>query len=222
MVGRMRVIEYMGDPGTLAFTCMYWCQIWFAFVMSLLVAAPAVSDDVRTGAFQFYFARPVTGAQYLVGKLVPVALLAMAVAGVPGLLLAFLRLALSSTGGEALSQLSLVLQAIVYTPIYAAVLSLPPIALSALGRRGGTIQGLWAASFFLPWVFGESVAAVSDVDYVALISLPTNLRLVGQYIFGVEPSYALPWYLPAGVLALVLAASAGIVLRRLARVEVFA
>jgi len=32
-------------------------------------------DDVRGGAFQFYFARPVTREQYLVGKLLPPVLL---------------------------------------------------------------------------------------------------------------------------------------------------
>ena len=60
------------------------------------------------------------------------------------------------------------------------------------------------------------------MPYAALISIPTDLRLVGQYLFGMEPSYALPWYLPAGALALVVGGSAYLLLRRLDRVEVFA
>ena len=69
---------------------------------------------------------------------------------------------------------------------------------------------------------GEGTAAATEVPYAALISIPPNLRLVGQYLFGMEPSYALPWYMPAGVLALVVGGSAYVLLRRLARVEVFA
>lgn len=211
----------MEDPGNWVFYCTYWCQIWFAFTMSLLVAAPAVAEDIRTGAFQFYFARPIGRAHYLAGKLVPVGILVMVLCAVPAVLLALLRLGLSRSGGEALEQLPLLLDALIYAPVLAATLALPPVALGTLTRRPGTAQGLWAALFFLPWILAESVAAATDVPYVALASIPTNLRLVGQHLFGLEPSYAMHWALPTGVLAALLIASTVAVFRRLEHVEVF-
>jgi hypothetical protein len=206
------------DPASYIFFCMYWCQIWFAFTLSLVVAAPTIASDVRTGAFQFYFARPVDRGHYLLGKVVPVALLVAAVCGVPALALTILRL--SFAGGA--QHWPKLLSTVAFAPIFAVTLALPPVALSSLSRKPGNIQGLWAALFFASWMLGEGTAAATDVPYAALLSIPTDLRLVGQYLFGMEPSYALPWYLPAGVLALVAAGSAYVLLRRLARVEVFA
>jgi hypothetical protein len=211
----------MSDPGSYVFTLIYWSQLWFAFVISLLVGAPAIAEDVRTGAFQFYFARPVSRNHYLVGKVAPVAILVAIISMGPALALSILRLALASSGADAAANVRWLLSTLGYGPIYALVLALPPVALSSLGRRAGSMQGVWAAGFFISWLLGEGVAAGANVPHLALLSLPTDLRLVGQFIYGVEPSYAVPWYLPAGVLALVLGGSAWLLLRRLERVEVF-
>jgi ABC-type transport system involved in multi-copper enzyme maturation permease subunit len=211
----------LDDPGSLVFTCIFWCQIWFAFVISLLVAAPAISEDVRTGAFQFYFARPVSKNHYLLGKVAPTALLVLIVSLGPALLLAVLRVGLSQSGGEAWRNLTWVLGTLAYGPVYALVLALPAVALSSLGRRSGSIQGVWAAGFFITWLLGEGIAAGADLPYAALISIPTNLRMVGQLIYGMTPAYDMPWYLPAGVLVALVAGSALLLLRRLERVEVF-
>jgi len=211
----------ISDPGDLVFTTIYWCQIWFAFVISLLVAAPTIAEDVRTGAFQFYFARPVSRNHYLVGKVAPVAILVAIISMGPALALAILRLALAGSGAEAASNLKWLLGTLVYGPLYALVLALPPVALSSLGRRAGGIQGLWASIFFLSWLLGEGVAAGANLPYLALLSIPTDLRLVGQLIYGLPPAYAIPWVLPAAVLLALVGGSAYLLLRRLGRVEVF-
>ncbi len=54
-------------PERWVYYCVYWCQIWFAFALSLVVASTAIADDIRTGAFQFYFARPITRTHYVAG-----------------------------------------------------------------------------------------------------------------------------------------------------------
>ena len=142
------------DPVSYVFSCMYWSQLWFAFALSLLVAAPAISGDVRTGAFSFYFARPVDRAHYLLGKVVPAALLVLIIAAVPALLLALLRLALGGAE-DAAAVAPKLLSVAAFAPVYAATMVLPPVALSALGRRSGSIQGLWAALFFGPGCWGR-------------------------------------------------------------------
>jgi len=211
----------LDDPGFWVFYCIYWCQLWFAFTMSLLVGAPAISDDVRTGAFQFYFARPGARSHYLLGKLVPVGLLVVVVSAGPGLLLAIFRTALSQSGKDALHGLALLVGTIIFSLIYAAVMALLPLALSSLTRRSGATQGAWAAAFFLPWFLGEGMAAATGVPYAVLVSIPTNLRLLGQHLYGMPPSYPIPWYLPAGILLGLVVTAGWLLLRRLARVEVF-
>ncbi len=197
----------------------YWCQIWFAFAMGLLVAAPAISEDVATGAFQFYFARPIERGHYATAKLVTASLLVAILIAVPTLALSLLRIGMEKE--HVAAQLPWLAKSLAYSVIATAVLVLPPLALSSLTRQSGYAQGAWTAIFFLPWVLGEGMAAATDVPEMTLISLPTSLRLVAQRIYGLTPSYDLPWYLPAAVLATWVILAIVIIDRRLAKVEVF-
>jgi hypothetical protein len=189
--------------------------------MSLLVAAPTISADVRSGAFQFYFARPVSRMAYLLGKVLSAAVLIASILAIPGLLLAIMRVALAADGGDALTQLPLLLKTILYSVLFTATLILPAFALGALSRQPGYVQGGWAALFFLPWLLGEGIAAATEIPYIALISLPTNLRWIGEALFGVPSSHDLAWYWPTGALLLIVGCATWWVIRRLDRVEVF-
>ena len=155
------------------------------------------------------------------GKVAPAAILVLISAVAPTLLLAVLRVGLSQTSSEAWSSTSWIVGTLAYGPVYALVLTVPPVALSSLGRRSGSLQGVWATVFFVTWLLGEGIAAGTDLPYTALLSIPTCLRLVGQLIYGLPLVYDLPWYLPAAVLAGLVGLSAFVLLRRLNRVEVF-
>ena len=85
-----------------------WGTMTLAFLIALFAGAGQVADDTRAGAFQFYFARPVTRDQYLVGKVVPVVTLTLFIALGPALLLSLLRLALLPNGDEVVKKLPLV------------------------------------------------------------------------------------------------------------------
>jgi len=211
----------LGDPNIWIFNCYFWCQVWFAFAMSLRVGAPAIAEDVRTGAFQFYFARPVSRTHYLVGKIVPVALLVLIVSAAPALLLSIVRIGLSKNAEEAWQCASLLVSTAAYAPLYAALFALPPVALSTLGRNSGAIQGLWAGVFFFSWILGEGLAAATDVPHAALLSIPTNLLLVGQHLFGIELAYPIHWIYPLGMILALVSGSVALILHRLGRVEVF-
>jgi ABC-2 type transport system permease protein len=216
-----QLMAQVGNPSDWVFYCIYWCQIWFAFTISLLAGAPAISDDVRSGAFQFYFARPVTRTHYLLGKLVPVWLLSLIVTAAPAFMLSMLRMAFSQSGAEVWHNLRLPFATLAYGLFSSAVLSLLPLAMSALSRRSGAVQGTWAAVFFLPWILGEALAKATDIPYAALVSIPTNLRLLGQGLYGMTPSYPVHWAIAAGILCALMVGSVLILLRRLERVEVF-
>lgn len=198
---------------------IYWCQLWFAFAMGLLTAATAVAGDVASGAFHFYFSRPLTRGHYALAKLVAAGVLVTLVAAIPGLLLAMLRLGLAKDGAEALRLLPYLLWALLFSLAVGLTLTLPPLALSALTRKPGYAQGGWSALFFVPWVVGEGLAAATDVPALALFSLPTCLRMVGQALFGVEKSYDLHVAFPAGVLIAVLALAAWVLWSRLSHLE---
>lgn len=222
MAGAMGQSLPLGDPSDVIFYCVFWCQIWFAFDLSARIAAPAIAEDSRTGAFQFYFARPVTRPHYLIGKIAPAGILILLLTAGPGLLLSLLRISLASSGDQVMDQLPLVLKTLIFAPLMAASLSLIPVAIGSLGRRSGTVQGIWAAVFFLPWILGESLSAALELPLLTLISIPTCLRIIGQHLYGVEHGALMAWYYPAGVMLGWFIGAAWLMLWRLRRVEVFA
>src|SRR5690606_21513535 len=64
-------------------------QFWFfVTVLTLRSGAGVIAEDFTHKAYQFYFAKPVTPVQYLVGRASALAIYVFAVVFVPALLLA--------------------------------------------------------------------------------------------------------------------------------------
>lgn len=202
-----------------------WGTLLIAFLLALFAGAAQVADDARAGAFQFYFARPVTREQYLVGKLVPVLTLVTFVCVLPPLILALLRLALLQNGDEVLHKLPLVGSAIAFGLIEALVLAVPAMAISSLSRRRVYVQGGYATLFLLPWIVGGIFAARLRSPWPSLLSIPTQLENLAYFVYRMPPpenERLLPAWVSAAVLAALVAGSLAILRRRLADVEVIA
>ncbi|MCB9555067.1 MAG: ABC transporter permease subunit [Deltaproteobacteria bacterium] len=203
------------------FNCAFWCQIWFCFAMSLVAGTASIADDVRTGALHFYFARPVSKSHYVVGKLLAVGTLVGGLVLLPALLMASMPL-LFSDGVELTvgTKLGLMLGALAYGLIATAALTLPAIALSSLTSKSSYAMGGWTALFFLPWVLGEGTASVANTPYLALLSIPTNLRVVGGVLMGRPQEIAIPWLWSVIMLVLFSIAALALLWRQLDRAEI--
>src|SRR5690606_5212109 len=74
---------------------------FLAFVLTTVIGCRAIADDLRMGAFQFYFSRPLQVSDYVLGKLAGVLL----VVGVPmfagPLILALVRLLFAEGAADA-------------------------------------------------------------------------------------------------------------------------
>jgi ABC-2 type transport system permease protein len=195
-----------------------------AFLLALFAGAAQVADDARAGAFQFYFARPVTRDQYLVGKVVPVVTLTLFITLVPSLLLALLRLALVPTS-ELVHKLPLVGAALVLGTLEALVLAVPAVAVSSLSKRRAWVQGGYAILFLLPWVVGGIFVRVTRSAWPALLSVPAHLENLGYTMFRLAPpddARLLPAWVSALFFVLLVGGSLALLRRRLAAVEVVA
>jgi ABC-type transport system involved in multi-copper enzyme maturation permease subunit len=193
-----------------------------AFLTALVSGAGAIADDLRSGATQFYFSRPVERWQYGLGKaLVPVTMVGC-VAIVPSLLVALVRLSLVESPAELLATLGQPLAAIALGLLETLALALPAVALSSVSKTRGYAQGSYAALFVLPWVAGSILCDVTRSPWPALLSLPAHLRSVGGALYGQAPEVTDRLFDPA-VSALVLAAlivgSAWLTVRRVRALE---
>jgi ABC-2 type transport system permease protein len=188
------------------------------FIVGLFAGGSAVADDARAGAFQFYFARPVSKGHYLVGKLLSVVLLTGAVSLAPAVILCLARVAMSAPSEWAGAGL-LLAKSVVVGLLVALTLGVPVVALSSLSTSRGVVQGGWAAVFMLSWIIGRIVASVTASPWPALVSIPANLQAVGAVLFGEKPADAIPWWASALVLGVLLAGSAALLRWRLRNVE---
>jgi ABC-2 type transport system permease protein len=208
-----------------AYVMLPWGTMTLGFLLALFAGGGQVADDARAGAFQFYFARPVTRDQYLVGKLVPVLVLTMLVTLVPSLLLSLLRLALVASGAEVLRKLPLVGASLIVGSVETLALALPAVALSSLSKRRGYVQGLFATLYLLPWVLGAIFVNVTRSAWPALLSIPAHLENVARFLYRVPPpdgARVLPVWVSALVLAALVSGSLALLRRRLSAVEVVA
>ncbi|HEX4456824.1 MAG TPA: ABC transporter permease subunit, partial [Polyangia bacterium] len=126
------------------FVMLPWGTTTLAFFLALFAGGGQVADDARAGAFQFYFSRPVSRDQYLLGKLIPVIGLTAVASLAPSLLLAILRLALLPTSSEIVHHLPIIGASLLVGVIAALALAVPAVAVSSLSRRRGYVQGLFA------------------------------------------------------------------------------
>ncbi|HEX9105525.1 MAG TPA: ABC transporter permease subunit [Polyangia bacterium] len=226
----MSKIYAMAPPGVQvaspdSFVMLPWGTMTLAFLIALFAGAGQVADDTRAGAFQFYFARPVTRDQYLVGKVVPVVVLTMFIALVPALLLSLLRLALLPSGAEVLKKLPLVGATLLIGALESLVLAIPAVAISSLSRRRAYVQGGYAILYLLPWILGGIFVKVTRSAWPALLSVPAHLENLARFVYRQplpEGERALPVWISAAFVALLVGGSLALLRKRLSSVEVIA
>jgi ABC-2 type transport system permease protein len=173
-------------------------------VITIFGGAGLIANDLRTGAILVYLSRPLTRRDYVLGKAGVLMLLNLSVTLVPGLLLYLIALALAPDQflkwDLAWIGPAIVLQAAVMS----LVMSLVGLAVSSLSRSA-RVAGIG----FFAVVAGLEVArgilyAMYRRPETALISFRASLQALATALFGLsERSVSLPWFYPAGLLAVV-------------------
>ncbi len=179
-------------------------QVGLAILVSVFGGAGLVANDLRTGGILVYLSRPLTRRDYVLGKLGVLLALNLAVTLVPAVLLylAAIALAPDSFLKWELAWLgpAILLQALVIC----LVLSLLVLAISALSRSA-RVAGL----AFVGLIMGLEVVrlvvrAIYKWSYTALFSIQTDLKILGNALFGItDPRLAIAPWVPAVVLLLV-------------------
>lgn len=153
-----------------SFTFFRWC----AFGMTMTVASTGIARDRETGAFGFYFCRPVRARDYVLGKVAGMALAMASLLVVGPLLLAGFRIGLASDTDEVMRLLPWLARVLVVGVLASLIYAILPMALSALLGRRWLALGLWAGY----WVVGTGVfAVIGYFSWKPLISLDPGAAL---------------------------------------------
>jgi hypothetical protein len=152
------------------------------FLVTMTVGASAIAADTATGAFTFYFSRPVRPIDYLAGKLGGLFVLQAMIQAVPLLALAAFRAGLSSTGAEAGEALLKVPAAIGVGLVGALVYAAVPLGVSALVRNRRNAVLVWVAYHVMVGGLFTVIAALTRSG-VGALDLAIALEAVTNAVF---------------------------------------
>lgn len=176
--GPLAMIDFVIPGAFDAFTLV-------AFILGLTVGGGVVAGDLRAGAFEFYFARPIRPADYVTGKLLGmVAIVGIATFAGP-VVLALVRIAFSTDVADSLHLLP---RAVVAGVVATAAYSVVPLAWSAVAARPGYTIAAWAAFYI---VFGNmmmAMAQVTSVGELGALHIKMAVMSIVMNLFDVPPA----------------------------------
>lgn len=150
-----------------------------------VIAPPMISQDFRSRAFLLYFSRPLTKAQYIIGKAATVGLYLLCVTMFPALLLYFVGVLLSPDISVLYATWDLPLRVIL-----ASLLIVIPCTMLALMLSSLTVESRYASfAWFAIWIFGHltyvvirGVASPGDSSIVQSVSLFETFNDLSSWI----------------------------------------
>jgi len=158
-------------------------QSAFAFILTVLVAPPLISRDLSNNALPLYLCRPLSRAEYVLGKMAVVVFLLSLITWIPGLLIFFFQ---ASLAGFAWLWANLwMIWAIFFgSMVWIILLSLLALAVSSLVKWRVVASGALLGLFFVPTAFGEIINELFLTRSGHLISLWATMKSIWSGLFG--------------------------------------
>lgn len=197
-------------------------QMVFLVLISLAWGASTIASDIRSRTLQFYFAKPITGRGYLLGKTLPIAIYGFCLSVFPGVLDAVIEATLLRSRGLFASRLALILPAVLYSALMASAIAVVSVSISSLSKNRVLTLAYWASLLFVPLAIAGIVdlATEDGFQWLYLASPLSMLRVLGLAIFRLPSEGPIEWYHALAVIAALCAGGLWLARRRLSHAEV--
>lgn len=195
-------------------------QAMFVFFVTIYVGAGLIANDRRANALQVYLSRPLTGVEYVGGKLVTLLVFLVGVTWVPAVLLLLLQILFSGNLRSVEGNLRLLPAITSFSAIQVLVSAFAMLALSSLSKSARFVGTIYAGVICFTTATYAAVRALTGRSTLAWLSPLSALEIVGQTVFR-SPSPREASTLTAFLsLAIVITASIVILVRRVRGVDV--
>jgi ABC-2 type transport system permease protein len=192
----------------------------FVFFVAILIGAGLIADDRRANALQIYLSRPLTRAEYVVGKLAVLGAFLTFITWIPVMLLLILQMIFSGSTQFLREHLFLFPAATVFCATQVLVSSLAVLALSSLSNSRRFVAIMYAGVVFFTEAMYRPLVSMTGSSMWTLISPGNTIDVIGDKVFRLTTAPAAP--LPAAIAVVIALAVASIVVleRRVRPVEV--
>ncbi len=181
--------QFGRDPNSIMTN--YWflsflgVQAWMSFILTAWAAPGMVSKDFANSSVQLYLSRPLSRAEYLLGKVSVLVVLLSFTTWIPTLVLFLLHASLQGHGWG-WDNLWLAFAIIVSGLMWIALISLLAMALSVLVKWRIAATALLLAIFFLLPGFSFVIEAILRTAWGSLLNLPYVVTLAWAQMFRVS------------------------------------
>jgi ABC-2 type transport system permease protein len=197
-------------------------QQTFVFFVTVYVGAGLIANDRRANALQIYLSKPLTRAEYVLGKLAILMVFLALVTWLPAIVLLIVQITFAGNFTFFRNNVFLFPAITLFAFIEVLLASATMLALSSLSKSSRYVAILYAAViFFTQAVYGVLYAVTRSTAF-SWLSFSANLAQIGDVIFRQPLKYDTPW--PVSLLMIVaLIVLSGVILERRVRgVEVVA
>lgn len=209
-------------PTAMTFRQFLAQQGLFVFFITVYVGAGLIANDRRANALQIYLSKPLSRAEYVVGKLGVLITFILMVTWLPAIVLLVVQIAFAGNFTFLRSNLFLFPAITLYSLIEAVLGGMSMLALSSLSNSSRYVGMLYAALIFFSQALFVVLRSATGAAWWSWISMINNLNEIGDAIFQLPIRGSAP--LPMSLLMMVaLLAVSGIILEKRVRgVEVVA
>ncbi len=194
----------------------------FVFLITVYVGSGLIANDRRANALQLYLSKPVTRAEYILGKMTVLALFLLAVTWLPALLLLILQIAFSGSFAFLAANSSLIASITLYCLLTVLVITFGMTALSSLSRSSRFVGIMFAGLLLFSDAMFNALRFITGSTAISWVSVQASLDQVGDVIFRQAPRHQTPVAVSVIVLLAVIVISVSVLERRVRGVEVVA
>jgi ABC-2 type transport system permease protein len=194
----------------------------FVFFVTVYAGAGLIANDRRANALQIYLSKPLTRAEYVLGKLAVLMTFLLLVTWVPAMLLLVVQVMFSGSFTFLKNNLYLFPAITVFSFLYVIMVSAAMMALSSLSNSSRYVGILYAALLFFSQALYGVLRFVTGNTKLSWMSVTFNLEQVGDAIFRLPPRYDTPWTVSLLAILVLIAVSGVVLERRVRGVEVVA
>ncbi len=184
-----------------------------------MVAAPLVSSDLRSNAMYIYLSRPLRRSDYIIGKMVAVAIWAFPVTVLPNLMLWVMVISSQSKRSQVQEPWTILGEILLIQVIVMALLVLLALAISSFTKQWQTSFLAFLGGYIGLWIIANMIVHATKIKEWYYISIVDNIVNLAQSLYGV-PSTNPDWPLSLLIILGVIGTAFVLFLWRILKLEV--
>jgi ABC-2 type transport system permease protein len=195
-------------------------QTMFVFFVTIYVGAGLIANDRRANALQIYLSKPLTRAEYIVGKLAVLLVFLVSVTWVPAMLLLILQIMFAGSLTFLRNNIFLLPAITLFAAIQVFTAAFAMLALSSMSRSSRFVGIMYAGLIFFTAAIYNTLRAITASSAFAWLSPADCLEIIANAVFRTPSGPAVPvWVAFASIIALIVA-SVFVLERRVRGVEI--